>query len=75
MKAGWVFPELGFVNVNVHSVFYDPPIPNGNTTGVGVVICNSEGHILAMITGTLGHINQRVISYGSWCLGFNLLIR
>ena len=60
MDLGWDFPSIGFVKINVHTVYYDAPLPNGNTTGVGVVIRDEDGVILAMITGTLGNLYRRV---------------
>lgn len=58
--------------MNVHAVFYDPPLPNGNTTRIGIVIRDDEGQILAMITGTLGHLNQRANELWAILLGLRL---
>ena len=59
MAPMWSRPTADFVKINVHAVIYNPPLPNGNTTGVGIVIRDDEGFILAIISGTLGHINTR----------------
>lgn len=49
MEPGWDFPSVGFAKIDVHAVYYDSPLPNRNTTGVGIVIRVEEGVILAMI--------------------------
>ncbi|WOG81936.1 hypothetical protein DCAR_0101094 [Daucus carota subsp. sativus] len=72
MPPMWSLPSIGFVKINVHAVYYDPPLPNGNTTGIGVVIRDDEGFILAILTGSLGHINQRANELWAIQLGLQL---
>lgn len=60
MDAGilWTLPKKDFIKVNVHGVFYDEPLPNGNTSGIGVVFRDDRGTIIKMYAGTL-HIEGR----------------
>ena len=48
------FPELGFFKYNVLAVYYEQPLPNGNTTDVRVIIKNLEGRIVVMVLEILG---------------------
>lgn len=75
MDLGWDFPSIGFVKANVHAVYYEAPLPNGNTTGVGIVIRDEDGVILAMITGTLGHLYRRSNELWAMMLGLQLAFK
>ena len=59
----WRLPERGTVKINVHGCFFVEALPNGNVTGIGVVIRNSRGRILRMLSGSLGIQNRRVNEY------------
>ncbi|WOH11180.1 hypothetical protein DCAR_0830659 [Daucus carota subsp. sativus] len=59
----------------MHAVFFNPPLPNGNTTGIGVVVRDEDGVIVAMISGTMGHINPRANELWSFMLGFQLAFK
>lgn len=56
----WRMPRRGMVKINVHGVFFEDPLPNGNISGIGVVIRNSRGKILRMLAGSLGITLRRV---------------
>lgn len=56
----WSMPERGTVKINVHGSFFVQALPNGNVTGIGVVIRNSRGRILRMLSGSLEIQNRRV---------------
>lgn len=51
MEMGWELPLEEFVKVNVFRVFCDNPLPNGNTSGLGIVVRNSDDEILLMVSG------------------------
>lgn len=72
MEIGWDFSTIGFAKIDVHAVYYDPPLPNGNTTGMGIVIRDENGTILAIITGTLGHLYRRANELWAMMLGLQL---
>ncbi|KAK1397283.1 hypothetical protein POM88_007146 [Heracleum sosnowskyi] len=44
-RVNWRMPKLGHVKVNVHGHFQDIPFPNGNRSGICVVIRDSRGMI------------------------------
>lgn len=69
MEVGWELPEEGVVKANVHAVFYNSPLPNGNNSGVGVVIRNSEADILAMVSGSIQNVNKRANELWSMLYG------
>ncbi|KAK1371307.1 hypothetical protein POM88_037399 [Heracleum sosnowskyi] len=56
----WRMPDFGVVKVNVNGFFTEDPFPNGNVSGVGVVIHDHRGKIVSMFAGSLGIENQRV---------------
>ena len=56
----WIMPRRGKVKINVHGRFFVNALPNGNVTGIGVVVRNSRGKILRMLSGSLGIQNRRV---------------
>lgn len=39
----WRMPRRGKMKINVHGCFFVEALPNGNVTGIGVVIRNSRG--------------------------------
>ncbi|KAL1830707.1 hypothetical protein ACET3Z_000358 [Daucus carota] len=49
----WAMPRRGWVKINVHGRFFDRPLPNGNISKIGVVVCNSRGRILRILSGSL----------------------
>ena len=55
----WSRPSAGFVNINVHAVSYKPPLPNGNTTGVRIVIRDDDVLILAIVRAAAGLQNRQ----------------
>ena len=49
------------MKINVHGCFFAEALPNGNVSGIGVVIRrNSRGKILRMLSGSFGIQNRRV---------------
>ena len=51
------------VKINVHGCFFAEALPNGNVSGIGVVIRNSRGKILRMLSGSLAIQNRCVNEY------------
>lgn len=60
VNALWRLPTQGRVKINVHSYFYEIPLPNGNVSGLGVIIRNHRGKILRMGAGSLGITDQHL---------------
>ncbi|KAK1397861.1 hypothetical protein POM88_007724 [Heracleum sosnowskyi] len=58
VNATWEMPRRGAVKINVHGFFSEIQLANGNRSGIGVVVINSRGTILRMLSGSLG-INER----------------
>lgn len=60
MDAGilWTLPKKGFIKANVHAIYYEDPLPNGNSSGIRVVFRDDRGTILKMYAGTM-HIEGR----------------
>lgn len=52
---------FGAVKVNVHGFFSEEPLPNGNMSGIGVIIRNHRGRVLTTYAGSL-HIEDRRIN-------------
>ena len=48
------------VKINIHGCFFAEALPNGNVSGIGVVIRNSRGKILRMLSGSFGIQNRHV---------------
>ncbi|KAL1808626.1 hypothetical protein ACET3Z_025616 [Daucus carota] len=42
MDLGWKLPKKGTVKVNVHAVYYDKPLGNGNNSGKHNIILETE---------------------------------
>lgn len=59
----WLMPKKGFVKINVHGCFFVNALPNGNVSGIGVVVRNKRGRIIRMLSGTLGIQNPRINEY------------
>lgn len=53
VKVLWRLPPEGRYKINVHSFYSEIPLPNGNMTGIGVVIRNHRGRIMCMLAGSL----------------------
>ncbi|KAL1819308.1 hypothetical protein ACET3Z_014177 [Daucus carota] len=60
MELGWELPKKGFVKVNVFGIYCNQQLPNGNMSGLGIVVRDSNGDILLMVSGSLKIINKRV---------------
>ncbi|KAL8156801.1 hypothetical protein AgCh_001781 [Apium graveolens] len=56
----WRMPPYGVVKINVHGFFSEEVFPNGNRTGIGVVIRNHRGRILRLYEGSLGIVERRL---------------
>ncbi|KAL8093955.1 hypothetical protein AgCh_035728 [Apium graveolens] len=69
MEMGWSLPPKGFVKVNMFGVFCENPLPNGNRSGLGIDVRDSNGDILLMVTGSLQILNERVNELWSLLLG------
>lgn len=53
MVKSWVWPLKGFIKVNVHAFTLDHPMPNGNDSGIEIVLRNRKGTIIKMYSGTI----------------------
>ena len=59
MVKYWTFPAKGFVKVNVHAFTLDNRLPNGNDSGIGIVIRDRKGTIIRMYSGTIRNLTRR----------------
>lgn len=59
MKKAWLYPEKGFVKVNVHAFTLAQYLPNGNDSGMNIVFRDSRGIILKMYCGTITNITPQ----------------
>ncbi|WOG81917.1 hypothetical protein DCAR_0101073 [Daucus carota subsp. sativus] len=66
----WRVPGRGTVKINVHGCFFAQALPNGNITGIRVVIRNNRGRILRMLSSSLKIQNRRVNEYYAILEGF-----
>ncbi|WOG86594.1 hypothetical protein DCAR_0205809 [Daucus carota subsp. sativus] len=69
MELGWELPPKGFVKVNVYGIFRETPLANGNRSGLGVLVRDSDGQILAMVSGALQIVNKRVNELWAMLMG------
>lgn len=53
MQCHWTLPPPGAVKVNVHGATHFIHYLNGNTSGIGMVMRDSEGELLKLSTGIL----------------------
>lgn len=53
MALNWVPPPPGTLKVNVHAASFAHPMPNGNSTGIGVVLRTSDANMMNCIAGTI----------------------
>lgn len=63
---------MGWVKVNVHGVHYNKPLPNGNRTGLGVVLRDHDGEVLLMVSSSIKNVNPRANELLSMSLGLRL---
>lgn len=49
----WTLPKEEFIKINAHSFYSDDPLPNGNSSGIGIVFRDDRGTIVRMIAGSL----------------------
>lgn len=59
MVKSWVGPLKGFAKVNVHAFTLDHPMPNGNDSGIGIVVRDRKGTIIKMYSGTIRDLTKR----------------
>lgn len=59
MEKTWDFPKHGFVKINVHAITLQHPLPNGNNSGIGVVLRNHEGKLLKIVSGSINNLTAR----------------
>ncbi|KAK1393592.1 hypothetical protein POM88_012648 [Heracleum sosnowskyi] len=56
----WRMPTYGAMKVNMSSFYTENPLPNGNRSGIGVVIRNQMGIIERLYAGTFGFDDRRI---------------
>lgn len=56
----------------MYVVYYNQPLSDGKTTRIGVVIRKHEGCIIAMISGTMGHLNIRANELWAMLVGLKV---
>lgn len=59
MEKGWDYPQKGFVKINVHSFTMNEHLPNGNNSGIGIVVRDDEGIIIKMVSGSIQNLTAR----------------
>ncbi|KAL1817929.1 hypothetical protein ACET3Z_020503 [Daucus carota] len=59
MEKSWKFPAEGFIKVNVHAFTRDVALPNGNDSGIGIVLRDRKGTIIKMYYGTIRNLTTR----------------
>lgn len=65
VNVRWVMPHEGIIKCNVHSFFTDELVENANQTRIGVVFRNSEGTIIWVVAGSLGHEDMMMNEYNA----------
>lgn len=73
VNPGWELPRKGVFKVNVHGHFAGLRLPNGNLTGIGVVVRDYRGKIVRMLAGSLGIENQRSNELHAFMEGMKLI--
>lgn len=56
MNVHWVPPPHGTLKVNIHAAIFDHPMPNGNISGIGLVLRSSNGNLVNCIAGTIPNL-------------------
>lgn len=69
MEKGWTWPPTNYVKVNVHALFVAHRLPNGNDSGIGVVIRDHRDTIIKMYSGTIRNRTKRGNELGSLIVG------
>lgn len=69
MERGWELPDAGFIKINVHAVHYGQPLANGNDSGMGIVLRDDQGDIIAMVSGCLRHLSPMGVQLWSMVMG------
>lgn len=59
MERSWSFPANGFIKINVHAFTLDHALPNGNDSGMGIVLRDDRGVIIRMYSGTIRNLTPR----------------
>lgn len=59
MVKSWVWPLKGFIKVNVHAFTLEHPMPNGNDSGIVIVLRDRKGTIIKMYLGTIRDSTKR----------------
>lgn len=69
MKKWWTWPPTNYFKVNVHALTLDARLPNGNDSGIGVVIRDHLGTIVKMYSGTIRNRTRRCNELWSLVVG------
>lgn len=56
----WSLPKLDYIKINVHGIFFNEPLPNGNNSGIGIVFRDDRGTTVRMFAGFLGIQERRL---------------
>lgn len=59
MEKSWDFPKQGFVKINVHAMSLPHPLPNGNNSGIGIVIRDDQGKMVKIVSGSIRNLTVR----------------
>lgn len=72
MALNWVPPPNGTLKVNVHGVSFGAHVPNGNTSGIGVVLRTSDGNLVNRVAGTILGLDP--LSIDLWGIVIRLIV-
>ena len=72
MQKSWTFPAKGFVKVNVHTFTLPEPYPNGNDSGIGIVVRDHKGTIIVMVSGTIRNLTEMANALWALLVGLKM---
>lgn len=59
MVKTWDYPKKGYVKINVHALTLPHTLPNGNNSGIGIVIRDDEGKLVKIVYGSIRNLTVR----------------
>lgn len=72
MQKYWVIPAKGYVKVNVHALTLPEPYPNGNDSGIGIMVRDHEVTIILMVSGTIRNLTERANELWALLVGLKM---